>query len=310
MDNDVSSTQPTILLIGGTGYVGEYMREALKQRGLNLRLLLRSNREQATLEQQGFETAIGDITDVPSLVQAMQGIQTVVNLVALIKEKGDATFERINYQGSVNVVDAARQAGVRRIVQMSANGAGNLPEHPYMHTKWRAENYVKDSGLDWTIFRPSIIFGPSESRQVHFISQLADVVAKAPLIPVVGDGTSKFQPIHLDDVSASFAAALQDSSTIGQTYEIAGPDVLTYEQILDEVAAVLGKQKRKVHMPVGLMKVGMSVIDVLPGPEPPVTIDQLKMLALDNTTNQNAVSALTGEPPKPVRGNLDYVRSW
>lgn len=310
MDASEAGNQSTTLLIGGTGYVGEYMRGVLQGAGPQVRLLLRSNRQQAELEQQGFETALGDVNSVPSLVQAMQGIDRVVNLVAIIKEQGDATFERINYQGTINVVDAARQAGVRRIVQMSANGAGNLPEYPYMYTKWRAENYVKESGLTWTIFRPSIIFGPSESRQVHFISQLADVIAKAPVIPVVGDGTSQFQLIHLEDVSTAFAAAIQDPSTADQTYEIAGPDVLTYEQILDEVAAVLGKQKRKLHVPVGLMKVGMSVIDVLPKVEPPVTVDQLNMLALSNTTQNNAVEQLTGRPPRPARGNLDYIRSW
>ena len=103
-------------------------------------------------------------------------------------------------------------------------------------------------------------------------------------------------------MSAAFATAIQNPATAGQTYEIAGPDVLTYEQILDEVAAVLGKRKRKLHMPVGLMKVGMSVIDVLPKIEPPVTVDQLNMLALSNTTDQNAVEQLTGRPPMPARG--------
>lgn len=299
-----------VLLVGGTGYVGEYMRETMRSAGLAVRLLLRSDREQSALEARGYQTAIGDVLDVPSLVRAMDGVDTVVNLVAIIKEKGDVTFEKLNYQGTVNVVDAARQAGVRRIVQMSANGAGNLPEHPYLFTKWRAENYIKDSGLDWTIFRPSIIFGPSESQQVHFISQLADVVRTAPVIPVVGDGGSKFQPIHLEDVSNAFVHAVQDPAASSQTYEVAGPDVLTYEQILDEVADALDKHKRKLHMPVGLMKFGMSVIDTLPGPEPPVTVEQLKMLALENVTSNNAVTALTGRPPLPVHGNLDYIRDW
>jgi NADH dehydrogenase len=300
----------SVLLIGGTGYVGEYMRETMRRAGLTVRLLLRSDREHSTLAARGFQTVIGDVLDVPSLVRAMDGVDSVVNLVGIIKEKGDVTFEKLNYQSAVHVVDAALQAGVCRIVEMSAIGAGNVPEYPYMFTNWRAENYVKDSGLDWTIFRPSIIFGPSESYQVHFISQLADVVRKAPIIPVVGDGTSKFQPIHLEDVSNAFVHAVQDPAAISQTYEIAGPDVLTYEQILDEVAEALGKHKRKLHMPVGLMKIGMSVIDTLPGPDPPVTVEQLKMLSLENVTSNNAVTALTGRPPLPVHGNLGYIREW
>jgi NADH dehydrogenase len=236
----------------------------------------------------------------------MQGVDAVINLVAIIKERGDATFERVNYEGTVHVVDAARRAGVGRLLQMSALGAGNLPDYPYHFTKWRAENYVKDSGLAWTIFRPSIVFGPGD--KVQFVTQLADVVRQAPVIPVVGDGMSRFQPIHHADVSDCFIRALRDDATLGQTCELAGPEVVTYEQMLDECAATLGARKRKVHVPLGVMLPGVTLLQALPFVEPPVTREQLKMLRLDNTTEHNAAPNLLDRPLIPFRGNIGYIR--
>ena len=293
------SAAQTVLLIGGTGFVGDSMRPTLRDGGHALRLLVRNGAQASDLEKAGYSTVVGDVTDPDSLARAMQDTDAVINLVAVIREHGQATFERLNYQGAVNVVDAARRSGVRRLLHMSALGAGDLPGYPYHYTKWRAENYVKDSGLDWTIFRPSIIFGPSTHYQ--FISALADVVRKAPLIPVVGDGNARFQPIHNDDVAGCFLAALSDPTTIGQTYEIAGPEVVTYEQMLDECARALGKHKRKVHVPVALLSPLMGALDALPFAQAPVTPTQLKMLKLDNTTPHNAAPALLNREPRPFR---------
>jgi NADH dehydrogenase len=294
----------TILLVGGTGYVGDRMRLTLRDRGHQVRLLVRSRNDEQ-YRNEGFETVQGDVTDTDSLVRAMDGVDVVINLVALIKEQGQATFERINYQGSANVVDAAKRAGVNRVIQMSALGAGDLPEFPYHYTKWRAENYLKDSGLDWTIFRPSIVFGPGTQEQ--FVEQLADVVKLAPVIPVVGDGRSRFQPIHLDDVSEAFARAVIDPGTIGKTFELGGPDVLTYEDILNECAAVLGKRKPKLHVPVAVMMPAAALMGAIPFINAPVTTDQLRMLKLDNTTSDNATPGLIERSPIPFRGNITYI---
>jgi NADH dehydrogenase len=311
MDSQSPDSKSTsVLLIGGTGYVGDAMRHRLREAGHTVTLLVRPSSSVERFEREGFATAQGDVTDPTSLARAMQRVQpeVVINLVAVIKESGNATFERMNYRGTVNVVDAMRETGINRIIQMSAIGADNIPDYPYHYTKWKAENYVKDSGLTWTIFRPSIIFGPGE--QVQFVSQLADIVKMkvAPVIPVVGDGRSRFQPIHLDDVAAAFERAVRDpGTTAGQTYEIAGPEVLTYEEILDEAARVLGKQKPKIHVPVALMKPAAALMGAVPFIEAPVTTEQLKMLSLDNTTMQNATPTLTGRPATPFRGNIDYI---
>jgi uncharacterized protein YbjT (DUF2867 family) len=311
MDNQSPDRAGTnVLLIGGTGYVGDVMRQRLLEAGHQVTLLVRPSSSPERYEQEGFATVQGDVTNPPSLVRALERVrpEAVINLVAIIKEKGNVTFEQMNYRGTVNIVDAMRQTGHDRILQMSAIGAGNLPDFPYHYTKWKAENYVKDSGMVWTIFRPSIIFGPGQHEQ--FVGQLADVVRMkiAPVVPVVGDGRSRFQPVHLDDVAASYERALRDPvMTAGQIYELAGPDVLTYEEILDECARVLGKQKPKLHVPVALMKPAAALMEAVPFIDPPVTTEQLKMLKLDNTTQQNAVPTLTGRPAIPFRGNIDYI---
>lgn len=308
--NASGSAGESVLLIGGTGYVGDAMRAWLRDAGHQVTLLVRSSSPAERYEQQGFATVQGDVTDPTSLVRALERArpEAVINLVAIIKESGKATFEQMNYRGTVNVVDAMRQVGIDRVLQMSALGAGNLPDYPYHYTKWKAENYVKDSGLTWTIFRPSIVFGPGEHAQ--FVAQLADVVKMkaAPVVPVVGDGQSRFQPVHLDDVAAAYERALRDPATTARKiYELAGPDVLTYEEILDECARVLGTHKRKVHVPVALMKPTAALMGAVPFIDAPVTTEQLKMLKLDNTTMQNAVPTLTGRPSIPFRGNINYI---
>lgn len=313
MDSNPTDTasQPgtSVLLIGGTGYVGNVLRRHLRDAGHQVTLMVRPSSSAQRYEQDGFATVQGDVTDPNSLVRAMERVKpdAVINLVAIIKEKGDATFEEMNYRGTVHVVDAMRESGLNRILQMSALGAGNVPAFPYHYTKWKAENYVKDSGMSWTIFRPSIVFGPGEHAQ--FVTQLADVVKMAPVVPVVGDGMSRFQPVHLDDVAASYERALRDASlTSGKTYELAGAEVVTYEDILDECARTLGKNKKKVHVPLWLMKPAAAMMGVIPFIDAPVTTEQLKMLKLDNTTEQNAVPTLTGRPPTPFKGNIDYIK--
>lgn len=300
------SDKGTVLLIGGTGYVGDVMRNRIRDAGYTVRLMTRSEDSHARHRADGFQPVTGNVDRPDSLVRAMDGVDAIINLVAIIKEKGDVTFEKVNYQGSVNVANAARQSGVGRLIQMSALGAGNLPDFPYHFTKWRAENHIKDLDLEWTVFRPSIIFGPGEKEQ--FVTQLADVVKMAPLTPVIGDGKTMFQPIHLNDVADSFIRALDDPATTRHTYELGGPEQLSYEEMLDEISRTLGKKRPKVHVPPGLMNIAVSIMNPIPVIEPPVTRDQLKMLKIDNTTDANATPDLIGHAPTPFRGNIGYIR--
>jgi NADH dehydrogenase len=163
---------------------------------------------------------------------------------------------------------------------------------------------VRSSGLDWTIFRPSIIFGPGDG----FISTLAGVVRSFPVTPIAGDGQSRFQPVAVGDVAAAFVRAIDDPETIGQTYELGGPDVVTYEQLLGLIARQLGKSRPSIHLPVPLVRFAVAISKPLPKRlRPPVTTEQLKMLALDNTTAHSATEQLIGRSPLSLEGNLDYI---
>jgi len=292
-----------ILLTGGTGYVGSNIRSALV--GKRLRLLVRDKAEAASLASDTVELVEGDITDPATLRGVVDGCDTVINLVAIIEESGKATFDLINRQGTENLVnEAKRVGGVRHFIQMSALGADNNPRYGYMITKWQAEQAVKNSGIPWTIFRPSIIFGPGDG----FINVLAGLVRSFPIIPVVGTGQSKFQPVAVGEVAESFARAVDDHATIGQTYELGGGKIYTYEGLLDAIAAKLGKKKRKAHVPVGLMMPVVKLSKPLPKAlRPPVTEEQLKMLSLDNCTEHNATPELIGRAPLRLEDAMDYI---
>ena len=298
-----------ILLTGGTGYVGSRMLEKLRSRPEPVRLLVRDLERAKKLAGGTVTLAKGDVTDPATLPAAMEGVDTVIHLVAIIRERpGGVTFERYNYQGTVNMVDAAKAAGVKRFIHMSALGVRPDPSLPYMDTKYRAQQYVEQSGLDWTAFQPSVIFGEGD----EFINTLADLVRKpllflpAPFLPVVGDGQTKFQPVWRDDVVDAFIHALDDPSTIGKVYQLGGPSMLTYEQMLDIIMAKLGKKRGKIHVPVPLMKPAVAVMDKIL-PKPPVTPAQLTMLRLDNSAPQSATAALIGHPPLALADGIDYI---
>lgn len=301
-DSRATPVAGRIFLTGSTGYVGGTIRAALA--GRPLRLLVRDKAAAADLAGPDVELVEGDVTRPETLRGAMDGCEAVVHLVAIIAEEGGATFDGVIHRGTVNVVEEGQRAGIRRFVHMSALGATDDPRYAYMQAKWRAEQAVKASGISWTIFRPSVVFGPGD----EFINALAGVVRNFPLIPVVGDGQSKFQPVSVHEVAEAFAKALDDPAAAGQTYELGGAKVYTYEGMLDTIASKLGKKKPKAHVPVALMMPVVKLSKPLPKAlRPPVTVEQLKMLALDNCTDQNATPHLLGRQPLRLEDGIDYI---
>jgi len=294
-----------VLVTGGTGYVGGNIRDALG--GRPVRLLVRDMRAAGKHVSKDVELAQGDVTKADSLRGAMDGCEAVVHLVGIIEETGGATFDEVIRAGTENTVAEAKRAGVHRFVHMSAMGAQNNEAFPYMQAKWGAEQAVKASGIPWTIFRPSVIFGPGDG----FINVLAQLVKNPliPFIPVVGDGKSTFQPVSVHDVAAAFRKALDEPKTAGVTYELGGPEIFTYEQLLDAIAGKLGKgRKPKVHLPLAMMKTVVKLSAPLPRAlRPPVTKEQLTMLALDNASSASATPKLIGGPARSLRDNMDYI---
>lgn len=291
-----------IFITGGTGFVGGNIIDSLGNRPV--RLLVRDQRNAAGTRKPNVETVEGDVTKPETLRGKMDGCEAVINLVAIISEEGNATFDSVIRQGTVNAVHEAMNAGVSRFLQMSALGTRNDPRFGYFEAKWQAEQAVKQSGIPWTIFRPSVIYGPGD----EFINTLATLVKAAPVVPVVGTGESKFQPVSVREVARAFIRALDDPATAGQTYDLGGGATYSYEEMLDVIAKQLGVKKPKVHVPIGLMRTVVSLSRPLPKAlRPPVTKEQLKMLAIDNATNNSATGELIGAAPQKLEDGIAYI---
>ncbi len=275
-----------ILITGATGFVGPHVVHALRERGLEVRALVRDRSDAGRLHAWGCETVIGDMTNAASLREAVAGCDAVVHLVAILSGK-PADFERIMVQGTRDLVAAAREAGVRRFVLMSALGTDAKTKDlvPYYGAKWEMEQIVKESGLEHVIFRPSFVFGPGGGA----LAQFRKIAKLAPVTPIVGPGTQRIQPIWVEDVAAFFAAAVDKPEAANRTFELGGPDVVTWNEFWGRLKRSLGTRRPSIHLPFGLMRAQAAVLERLPSP--PVTRDQLTMLeAGDNIiTNADAV---------------------
>ncbi len=260
-----------VLVTGGTGFIGPKVVHALRARDHAVRAVVRDPGRAKQLASWGCELETGDVTDAASVRAAAEGCQAVVHLVSIIKGSPE-DFDRVMVGGTENAIEAAKAAGASRFVLMSALGVNeqNRELVPYFRSKWQMEQSLAASGLDGVVFRPSFVFGDDGGVLPMFVRQ----VRLAPLTPVVGDGKSRLQPIWVDDVAEFFARAV-DAPT-GGTFEIGGPEAVTWNEFYDRVKRVLGKRRGTVHLPVGLVRVGATVLEKLPGA--PITRDQLTML--------------------------------
>ncbi|GAC1465336.1 MAG: NAD(P)H-binding protein [Desulfuromonadaceae bacterium] len=289
-----------IFISGGTGFVGEHVCRALRERGHELRLLVHRRLGAA---ESGIELIEGDVTRLESFAAGVNGCDAVINLVGIIREFPDRgiTFERLHVQATAGMLEATRKAGISRYLQMSALGTRPDAMSAYHQTKWRAEELVRGSGLEWTVFRPSLIFGPRDA----FINMLAAQLRLAPVMPVIGSGSYRLQPIHADDVARCFERALALPETIGQSYELCGNDRLSYEALLDMVAVALGRSRLfKPNLPLGLMKLVIPFMQKIP--QFPITMDQLQMLLEENICGGEWQQVFGFEP----RGLQDGINEY
>jgi NADH dehydrogenase len=262
-----------ILLTGATGFVGRHVAHELRARGRQVRCLVRSRRRAGRLESWGCELVEGDVTASAALGPAVAGCDTIVHLVAILAGSREE-FERVMEQATRDLVAAALEGGVQRIVLMSALGTNEETKDlvPYYHAKWEMEQTVQASGIDHVVFRPSFIFGadggllPTLVRQVRYL----------PVAPVPGPGRQRIQPISVDDVARFFAEAVDREPAASRLFDLGGPDVVTWNELVDRIKRVLGTRRPRVNVPLGLLRAGAVFAERLP--HPPVTRDQLKML--------------------------------
>jgi len=293
-----------VFVTGATGFVGRAVVHALRADGYAVRCLVRRGSE---LDLQGLgaiERVEGDVLVRRGLEEDIAGCQSVVHLVGIIRESPGrgVTFENVHVQGTRNVLDAAVAAGVRRFLHMSALGVRPGARARYHRTKWQAEEAVRGSGLTWTIFRPSIIYGRGDG----FVTMLARMVRRLPVVPVIGSGRNLLQPVPVERVAEGFARALARATAEKQVYDVAGPDRVSMVELLDLIGAALGRgHVRTVSVPLSLMRPLARALHVFPGF--PVTPDQLTMLEEDNVGDPATFYQHLGLEPVPLRRGIERL---
>ena len=265
-----------ILVTGGTGFIGPRVVHALRERDKEVRALVRnpSGKAATTLAAWGAELVRGDMTDRESLRGAVEGSEVVVHLVAIRQGSGEQ-FRRVMEDGTHDLVAAAKEAGVKRFVLMSALGTTEETKDlvPYYHAKWQEEQAVSGSGLEHVIFRPSFVFAKDGGILPTF-RRLAKV---APVTPITGSGKQRIQPIWIDDVAAYFAQSVDKPEAANGTFELGGPDAVSWNEFWARLKRALGQRRPSVHVPMALMRANALVTERLPG-NIPLTRDLLTML--------------------------------
>lgn len=290
-----------VLLVGGSGFVGTVLAKELLDRGHTVTVLARTPDDDAVPDD--VRTATGDVTDYDSIEAAFDRQDAVVNLVALsplfTPAGGDEMHERVHLGGTENVVDAARAHEVRRLVQLSALGADPDGPTAYIRAKGEAERVVRDSPLDWTIVRPSVVFGDG-GEFVSFTKTLTTPYVTG----LPGGGKTRFQPLWVGDFAPMLADVVVDDQHVGELYELGGPDVLTLAEVASLAYRADGKSVTVLPVPMPVARLGLTLADVLP--LLPMGVDQYRSLKFDNTVTQNDIDALE-RVPSDLRTLGDYL---
>ena len=239
-----------VFIAGGTGFVGTRVVAKLLENEHNVICLSRNPR--LVRLPSSVHVVKGDATDPGGLAEMIKGADVVINLIGIIRsvDARGITFRKLHVEATQNLLTAAKKAGIKRFIQMSANRAARDGIAEYQRTKFEAEEIVKTSGMEWTIFRPSLIFGPPPEGKVEFCSQLSDILRHSPVVPVFGNGEYRLQPIHVDDVASCFAFAVDNRLAIGKVFHLAGSETFSYNTILDLICiSMLVPVRRKIFLP-------------------------------------------------------------
>ena len=272
-----------ILVTGASGFVGHHVVRELAAAGMRVRAMVRTARGAQALEGVDCELVRGDVTDPASLRAAARGMRTIVHLVAIL-EGSPAAFERVMAVGTGNLVEAARESDVRRIVLMSALGTGPGATVPYFRAKWAAEQAVASSGVDHAVLRPSFVFGVDGGA----LPRLLRVARLAPVTPVIGPGTQRIQPIWIDDLARGVRIAVEAEGTAAP-FELGGPETVTWSELWRRLKTSLGTRRPTVHVPFWLARGPAALLERIPPTL--LTRDQLRMLeGPDNAVTDGGAS--------------------
>jgi uncharacterized protein YbjT (DUF2867 family) len=286
-----------ILITGSTGYIGRHLVARLVAQGERPRCLVRDiSRAKRILPADKVELVEGATTSPDSLGAAVKGVDTIVHAAFLTADRKQSTgneYEKTNVQGTANLIKVAKKAGVKRIIEIG--GLGTKPDKPgsYMQGRYLAEKMLKESGLDWTIIQPSVLFG----KNAPFIKGLVDLIRTSPVVPLIGGGKTMFQPIYVEDVVTVLIKVLQDpTGTTHRTYTIGGPVYYSFTQIIDVLLKTMHKQRIKAPAPTFLVGVGAAVMEAVLQ-KPPLTKAAMTLFSFDNITDLKSVQRDFGFTP-------------
>jgi len=289
-----------VLVTGGSGFVGREIVGQLTAAGHIPRVLARGDQA----PRAGVEFARGSVLEPASLLTPAKDCDAVIHLVGIISEAGEQTFERVHLEGTRNVLAAAGAASISRFIHMSALGA--RPDAParYHRSKWAAEEAVRASGLAWTIFRPSLIYGPGDG----FVNLFARMSRWSPVLPVIGSGQSLVQPVAVEDVARCFVGALAQPRSVGQSYDLCGRERLTFRAVLEEILRATGRRRLRLGLPLPVARLQARVLETLCprllGQAPPLNRDQILMLQEDNVGDPGPACRMFGLEPTPFREGI------
>ena len=281
-------TSELVTVFGGSGFLGRQIVQYLAGAKYQVRVGVRHPAGACFLRQLcgdgRIELAHADVSDESTVARAVEGSASVINTVGHYVETGDATFHRIHGQGALHVARQAKQAGVERLIHISGLGADPGSDSPYVRARGIGESLVKEAFDGVTILRPSVIFGPADS----FLNKLAALARKSPVLPLFGDGLTRLQPVFVDNVAQACVRVLADPSTACRVYELGGPQVYAYRELVQLVLGHIGRRKAVIPVP-------FLVWDTLAGvmalhPNPPLTRDQVKLLRQDNVVGEQALT--------------------
>jgi NADH dehydrogenase len=286
-----------ILITGATGYIGRHLVSRLVAQGERPRCLVRDAKRAASiLPADKVELVQGATTQPETLNGALQGIETVVHTAFMTADKKQTPtdhYEETNVGGTSNLILAAKAAGVKRMIELG--GLGTKPDKPgsYMQGRYLSEKMLMESGLDWTIIRPSVLFG----KDASFIKGLVDLIHTSPILPLIGGGTIMFQPIYVEDVVTVLMNVLEDPErTNGKIYTIGGPEYYSFTQVFNELLKALHTNRLKVYAPTPLVAIGAAVMEAVL-PKPPLTKAAMTLFSFNNTTDLNSIERDFGFKP-------------
>ncbi len=299
-----------VTVFGGSGFVGRNLVQSLAKAGAGVRAAVRDPEEALFLKPCGD---VGQVTPVQgnlrsddSVRAAIHGADAVVNLVGILYQSGRQTFEAVHHEGAVRVARIAAEEGVSRYVHMSAIGASEDSPAQYARTKAKGEQAVRQAFPSASIVRPSIIFGPDD----NFFNQFAMMAKLLPALPLIGGGWTRFQPVYVGDVAAAIVKCLEDPATDGKTYELGGPSIYTFKELLEYVLEQTGRHRLLMPVPWALATLQGACFELLP--RPLLTRDQVALLRTDNVVGEDALTlADLGISPTAVEAVVpDYLFAY